>query len=101
MSTIVKINKIKFPNITITFDDGLVSTINMVDYFSDVDRPLVKKILKNEASFNTVTLDFGALLWYKVGFDPDEMYEYAKEHGHKASANLKKTLKKLIEKNEY
>jgi len=99
MSTVTKINKVEFPNITVTFDDGLISTINMVDYFSGVvDRPaVIKKILKNETSFNTVTLDFGALLWYKVGFDPDEMYEYAKKHEHKASATLKKVLKKLVE----
>jgi len=75
--TITDIKNIEFPNITLSFADGLIATINMEDYFLGVNKPLIRKILGDEAAFNTVVLESGSLLWYGVGIDPDDVYEYA------------------------
>jgi hypothetical protein len=87
--TITDIKSIKFPSITLAFADGLVATINMEEYFSGIKKPLIRKILGDEAAFNTVVLESGSLLWYGVGIDPDELYEYARTK-KKISANLNK-----------
>lgn len=96
--TVVEIKEINYPSITIVFDNGTISTIDMVDYFSEVDNPLIEKILKNEASFNTVSVEFGALVWYDVGFNPDEMFEWVQKRAHKTSAKLLQTLRNLVRK---
>lgn len=100
--TIIEIKQVYYPRVTVKFSDGSVSVLDMVEYFSEIGEvTVVKKLLKDESSFNTVELSSGALVWYGVGFDPDEMYAYAKGRKQKISAKVIKVLKKLISNKYY
>jgi hypothetical protein len=76
--TIVKIINCDYPNIEVQFSNGTVAILDISNLLKDISNTTLLKRILNPNSFNTVKLESGTLVWFGVGFNPDEIWDFYK-----------------------
>lgn len=88
--TIVKLGKCEYPNIEVEFSNGTIANLDISKLLEKISNKALLHRILNPNGFKTVKLESGTLVWFGVGFNPDEIWDFHMSQEYLSTGELAK-----------